>query len=82
MTDLGPAGTTPGGQGERTCSIYVTTDGYLWLECFADDQEAEHGAVITELDAGDHWDDLVAKVQAHIAEHGCGPAEHEGSAHA
>ena len=54
--------------------VYVTlADGsYLWLECFADDEEAEHGSVIQQLDAGDKWDDLVTKVAAHVAEHGCG----------
>ena len=54
-------------------SVFVTYDGdTYWLQCFADDPDAEHGDPIHPIDAGDNWDELVAKVTAHQAEHGCG----------
>ena len=55
-------------------AIFVTYDGdTYWLECFADDPDAETGASVHPIDAGDKWPDLAAKVAAHQAEHGCGP---------
>lgn len=57
-------------------AIHVTYDGDThWLECFADDPNAEHGDIIGTLDAGDKWDDLCALVFVHQSEHGCAPAE-------
>ena len=61
----------PAGGGAGMSAIYVTGDGYLYLECFADDPDAEKGVIIAELAAGDRFDDLAAKVAAHITEHGC-----------
>jgi hypothetical protein len=53
--------------------IHVTYDGdTYWLECFADDPDAENGRIVHPISAGDPWGDLVAKVAAHRAEHGCG----------
>jgi hypothetical protein len=52
--------------------IHVTYDGDThWLQCFADDPDAEHGEIIHPIDAGDSWDEMAAKVAAHRAEHGC-----------
>lgn len=52
--------------------IFVTFDGDThWLECFAEDQDAEHGEVLRPLDAGDTWEELLAAVAAHRTEHGC-----------
>lgn len=46
--------------------IYVSSDsGYLWLECFAKDLDAAHGAPVHQVDAGDTWSDLVSRVTAH-----------------
>jgi hypothetical protein len=52
-------------------AIFVTCNGGYWLQCFADDPDAEKGAIVYPLDAGDNWDTLVAKVAEHRAEHGC-----------
>ena len=52
--------------------IHVTSNGGYWLECFADNQDAEHGDAFAVVDPGDRWDVLAAKVAAHEAEHGCG----------
>lgn len=55
-----------------TAPIFVTYDGdTYWLACFADDPDDEHGDSLHPIDAGDTWDDLVAKVNAHLAVHGC-----------
>ncbi len=52
--------------------IHVTTDGdTLWLECFADDPDAEDGAIIRPVEPGDSWWDLAEAVDRHIVEHGC-----------
>jgi hypothetical protein len=52
--------------------IVFTTDGdTLWLECFADDPDAEDGKLIALAEPGTKWFDLAAKVDAHIVEHGC-----------
>lgn len=52
--------------------VFVTDDGdTLWLECFAEDPDAEHGQIIHPISAGDDWDSLAQKVAAHEAEHGC-----------
>jgi hypothetical protein len=55
--------------------IAVTSNGALWLECFNDDPDAEHGVIICEIQAGSNWSELVAEVGRHIAEHGCGEAK-------
>lgn len=53
-------------------TIFVTYDGDAhWLECFANDQDAEHGDIVCPVGAGDGWGDLAARVAAHQAEHGC-----------
>jgi hypothetical protein len=53
--------------------IHVTTDGDThWLECFADDPDAEHGTVVAPVEPGDAWNDLGVKVRAHEAGHRCG----------
>ena len=55
-------------------AVAVTFDGDThWLECFADDLDAEDGDLVAQVDAGTHWDELLAKVAAHQAEHGCAP---------
>lgn len=55
--------------------IAVTApDGYLWLQCFADDPDADDGETIVQVEAGDSWDGLMAHVAAHVAGHGCGEA--------
>lgn len=52
--------------------IHVTYDGDThWLECFADYPDAESGALIGSINAGDSWWDLAKKVDSHIVEHGC-----------
>jgi hypothetical protein len=52
--------------------IKVTTDGAAqWLECFADDPEAEEGRLVVQVEPGDSWDTLGTFVAAHQAEHGC-----------
>ena len=53
-------------------TIFVTYDGDThWLECFANDPDAEDGDIVCPVGAGDGWGDLAARVAAHQAEHGC-----------
>lgn len=62
-------------------TIFVTYDGdTYWLECFADDPDAEHGEPIFPIDAGDNWAELQAEVAAHQASHGCAPSAAGGTA--
>ncbi len=50
-------------------AVYVTYDGDThWLEC---DHGTGEGSIIAPVEPGDKWDDLVAKVREHQAEHGC-----------
>jgi hypothetical protein len=52
--------------------IAFTTDGdTLWLECFADDPDAERGQIIGIAEPGTKWFELAAEVDQHIIEHGC-----------
>lgn len=57
-------------------AVAVTFDGDAhWLECFADDPDAEDGAIVCPVGAGDTWDVLATRVAAHHAEHGCAGSE-------
>ena len=59
------------GTGEHP-PVHVTTDGdTLWLECFADDPDADRGKIIRPVEPGDSWWDLAEAVDRHITEHGC-----------
>lgn len=54
-------------RGERCGRISVNgDDGYLWLTCYS--TEVEDGEPIYQIDAGDEWGDLLARV----VEHRCG----------
>lgn len=52
-------------------TIFYTRDGAGWLQCFADDLDAEHGEIVCPCDEGDSWDVLAARVAEHQAAHGC-----------
>jgi hypothetical protein len=63
------------------CSISVTTDGdTLWLECFAEDPDAETGAIVCPVEPGDSWESLAARVADHRGLHRAQPGE-DGSDH-
>lgn len=52
--------------------ICVVTDGdTLWLQCFADDPDAERGQIICPLDPGTAWPAILRDVMRHQAGHGC-----------
>jgi hypothetical protein len=55
-------------------NIHFTENGAMFLQCFADDPDADSGQIIDPVDPGDSWDTLAAKVREHQAEHGCAPA--------
>lgn len=46
--------------------VFITSDGdTLWIECYAQDPDADRGHPIRAVEPGDSWDDLAAAVHAH-----------------
>lgn len=70
----------PSGTSHRRPPVHITTDGDTqWLECFADDPSAEHGALICPVEPGGSWWELADKVDRHVTAHGCLSVARESS---
>jgi hypothetical protein len=59
--------------------IHFTDDGCMWLQCFADDPAADSGQIIVNVEPGEEWGALAAKVREHQAAHGCAATEPGGN---
>ncbi len=52
------------------CDLVFVTDGdTLWLDCFIGNPDAERGEIVTLVEPGTKWDDLILEVTEHQSRH-------------